>query len=72
MSVVCPQGAKRDREPFEVLEGVEIHRFPLRFAQGGPLGYAREYGSALWRTRRLVRRLARKRRIRRRPRVQPA
>jgi glycosyltransferase involved in cell wall biosynthesis len=63
VTVVSPQGLKRDREPFEVLEGVEIHRFPLRFAGGGPLGYAREYSTALWHTWRLVRRLARERRF---------
>ena len=63
VTVVSPQGLKRDREPFEVLEGVEIHRFSLRFAEGGPLGYAREYGTALWHTWRLVRRLAQARRF---------
>jgi glycosyltransferase involved in cell wall biosynthesis len=63
VTVVSPQGVKRDRDPFEVLDGVEIHRFPLRFAAGGPLGYGREYGTALWWTWRLVRRLARGRRF---------
>src|SRR5205085_9028241 len=58
--VVCPQGADRDREAFERRDGVEIHRYPARPAAGGPVGYAREYASALWHTRRLVRRLARK------------
>ena len=30
--------------------GSRIHRYPLRAATGGPLGYLREYGSALWHT----------------------
>ena len=37
-----------------------MHRYPLRPA-GGTLGYLREYGQALWRIRRLVRRLQRQR-----------
>jgi glycosyltransferase involved in cell wall biosynthesis len=60
--IVCAQGADRDSAPYEVLEGIEIHRYPLRPA-GGSLGYAREYLQALWRIRRLVRRLARSRRF---------
>jgi glycosyltransferase involved in cell wall biosynthesis len=60
--IVCAQGADRDAEPYEVLEGIEIHRYPLRPADGA-LGYAREYGQALWRIRRLVRKLARERRF---------
>ena len=28
--VVCPKGRDRDTEPFAVVEGVEIHRFPLQ------------------------------------------
>ena len=56
--VVCPQGQDRDLELFELIEGVEIHRFPLTPADGGVLGYVREYAQALWRTFRLVRRLA--------------
>src|SRR5439155_1657538 len=53
----------RDREAFERRDGVEIHRYPAHPATGGPVGYAREYASALWHTRRLVRRLARERRF---------
>ena len=60
--IVCAQGADRDSAPYEVLEGIEIHRYPLRPA-GGALGYAREYLQALWRIRRLVRRLARSQRF---------
>jgi glycosyltransferase involved in cell wall biosynthesis len=61
--VVCPQGADRDREAFERRDGVEIHRYPAQPATGGPVGYVREYASALWHTRRLVRRLAREQRF---------
>jgi glycosyltransferase involved in cell wall biosynthesis len=55
--IACAQGPDRDDAPYEVLEGIEIHRYPLRPA-GSTLGYAREYGQALWRLRKLVRRLA--------------
>jgi glycosyltransferase involved in cell wall biosynthesis len=57
--VVCPQGRDRDREPFEVSEGVTIHRYRLASAAGGPLGYVREYTAAFWHTSRLARTLAR-------------
>jgi glycosyltransferase involved in cell wall biosynthesis len=60
--IACAQGAERDCEPYEVLEGIEIHRYPLRPA-GNALGYAREYAQALWRLRRLIRRLSRDRRF---------
>ncbi|MFF0309412.1 glycosyltransferase family 4 protein [Streptosporangium sp. NPDC004379] len=55
--VICPRGAKRDTEPYAEVEGVRIHRYPLRAATGGPLGYLREYGTALWHTFRLARRV---------------
>ena len=59
--IVCAQGQGRHDLPFEVLEGIEIHRFPLKPAAGGLLGYAREYGQAMWRMSRLVRQLSRER-----------
>ncbi|MFE0369140.1 glycosyltransferase family 4 protein [Streptomyces tendae] len=55
--VICPRGTKRDTEPETVVEGVRIHRYPLRAATGGPAGYLREYGAALWHTARLARRV---------------
>ncbi|MFF3442164.1 glycosyltransferase family 4 protein [Streptosporangium sp. NPDC002721] len=55
--VICPRGTRRDSEPYVELDGVRIHRYPLRAATGGPLGYLREYGSALWHTFRLARRV---------------
>jgi glycosyltransferase involved in cell wall biosynthesis len=62
--VVCPQGdegerAGGERARFELRDGVQIHRFPLRFASGGLPGYAREYGAALWQAWRAVRRVSR-------------
>lgn len=58
--VVCPRGATRDTEPVAVIEGVEIHRYPLRAATGGPLGYVREYAAALLHSMRLALRLSRR------------
>ena len=55
--VICPQGSKRDTEPEAEIDGVRIHRYPLRAATGGPVGYLREYGSALWHTVRLARKV---------------
>ncbi|GAA4561643.1 glycosyltransferase family 4 protein [Planotetraspora kaengkrachanensis] len=55
--VICPQGTKRDTEREVEIDGVKIHRYPLRAATGGPLGYLSEYGSALWHTYRLARRI---------------
>jgi glycosyltransferase involved in cell wall biosynthesis len=57
--VVCPRDSDRgDTEPYVELEGVQIHRFRLRFARHGP-GYAREYVSALWHSLRITLRLQR-------------
>ena len=53
--VICPQGTKRDTEPEAVIDEVHIHRYPLKAATGGPAGYLREYGTALWHTFRLAR-----------------
>ncbi|MFI1366421.1 glycosyltransferase family 4 protein [Streptomyces griseochromogenes] len=55
--VICPRGEKRDTEPEAEIDGVRIHRYPLRAATGGPVGYLREYGSALWHTVRLARKV---------------
>lgn len=60
MTVICPQGTRRDTEPHVSLEGIEIYRYPLVTATGGPVGYLREYSTALVRTRRIALRLARK------------
>lgn len=55
--VICPQGTKRDTEAEAEIDGVAIHRYPLRAATGGPAGYLKEYGTALWHTFRLARRV---------------
>ncbi len=55
--VICPQGTKRDTEPYVELDGVKIHRYPLTAATGGPRGYLKEYGAALWHTARLARKI---------------
>ncbi|MFE5711123.1 glycosyltransferase family 4 protein [Streptomyces sp. NPDC056501] len=55
--VICPRGEKRDTEAEAVIDGVRIHRYPLRAATGGPAGYLREYGTALWHTLRLARKV---------------
>ncbi|MFD0417339.1 glycosyltransferase family 4 protein [Streptomyces sp. NPDC127108] len=57
VDVICPRGEKRDTEPEAVIDGVRIHRYPLRAATGGPAGYLKEYGSALWHTYRLARKV---------------
>jgi glycosyltransferase involved in cell wall biosynthesis len=57
--VICPQGTKRDVEPEVTLDGIAIHRFPLRAATGGVVGYLREYSAALWHTYRLARKVGR-------------
>ncbi|MFI1016786.1 glycosyltransferase family 4 protein [Streptomyces sp. NPDC020965] len=55
--VICPRGSTRDTEAEAEIDGVRIHRYPLRAATGGPSGYLREYGAALWHTARLARRV---------------
>lgn len=57
VAVICPQGTSQDREPYALIDGVEIHRYPLSAATGGWTGYLREYGAALWHSWRLARRL---------------
>jgi glycosyltransferase involved in cell wall biosynthesis len=59
VTVICPMGAKQDREPDVTLEGIRILRYPLRAANGGPLGYLREYSTALWHTMLLTVRVSR-------------
>ena len=61
--VVSPQGLERDTEAFAVIDGIEIHRFPLVPSAGGAVGFAREYAQALWRIGSLARTLARERRF---------
>ncbi|MFF0476950.1 glycosyltransferase family 4 protein [Streptomyces sp. NPDC004284] len=55
--VICPRGEKRDTEAEAEIDGVRIHRYPLRAATGGPAGFLQEYGTALWHTVRLARKV---------------
>ncbi|MEO3853616.1 glycosyltransferase family 4 protein [Acrocarpospora sp. B8E8] len=55
--VICPKGATIDTEAEVEIDGIKIHRYPLKAATGGPLGYLREYSSALLHTYRLARKL---------------
>jgi glycosyltransferase involved in cell wall biosynthesis len=55
--VICPQGTKQDREPYAEIDGVKIHRYPLKAATGGPRGYLFEYSAAVWHTFRLARKI---------------
>jgi glycosyltransferase involved in cell wall biosynthesis len=61
VTVICPRGVEHDREPYEVFEGIEIHRYEAREAGGGAAGYVVEYLAALRSMRKLARRLARER-----------
>jgi glycosyltransferase involved in cell wall biosynthesis len=54
-------GIAGEDAPYELLDGIHIYRYPLRAAEGGPLGFAREYLVAFWRTLRLARRVWRER-----------
>ena len=56
--VVSPAFPDSGLPRFEVREGIEIHRFPLRPSGGSAREYLREYGQAMWRIRKVVRRLA--------------
>ena len=47
VSIICPKG-KGYEESYECLDGVHIHRHPLPFEAEGALGYALEYGTALF------------------------
>jgi glycosyltransferase involved in cell wall biosynthesis len=60
VEVICPRGDDRDTERETVIDGVHIQRYPLDAATGGPVGYLREYGQALWRTLRAVRHVRRR------------
>lgn len=60
--VVCPQGTDEETEPYAELEGVQIYRFPLRFADSGP-GYVLEYGLAMWHSLAMLLRLHRRERL---------
>lgn len=61
VTVLAPHaGGRRGRSPTdEVIEGIHIRRFALRFADQNRFGHVGEYAMAMWRIAREVRRLAR-------------
>lgn len=61
VTVICPVGESRDREPYAELEGVRIHRYEPRRAGERASEYVLEYLGALASMRRLARRLSRER-----------
>jgi glycosyltransferase involved in cell wall biosynthesis len=54
VGVICAAADDREEPRAETIDGVEINRYPLRPATGGP-DYGREYAQAVWRIRALVR-----------------
>jgi glycosyltransferase involved in cell wall biosynthesis len=60
VTVICPEGTGRDTARSEVRDGIEIHRFSVSHAEGGPRGFAVEYSVAFWRIWRTARRLSRR------------
>jgi glycosyltransferase involved in cell wall biosynthesis len=59
VAVICPKGEGDERNTYERLEGVDIHRYEPHRGADGVVGYAREYCVALWQMARISRRLAR-------------
>jgi glycosyltransferase involved in cell wall biosynthesis len=57
--VICPMGKVRDTEAHEVVDGVEIHRYPLAPVTQGWLAYLGEYATAIWHSSRIAFRLGR-------------
>jgi glycosyltransferase involved in cell wall biosynthesis len=53
VSVICPVGGKHTAR-YECLDGIHIYRHPLPLEASGALGYAVEYGSALFHEFRLA------------------
>lgn len=53
VSVISPTGKGYDKE-YEFLQGVHVYRHKLPKDGNGALGYAREYGAALWHEYRLA------------------
>ncbi len=56
VSVICPKGKGFEKEE-EVLEGVNIFRHDLPTEADGPIGYVKEYGSALYHEIRLAKKI---------------
>jgi glycosyltransferase involved in cell wall biosynthesis len=61
---ISPAGTLAGTEaPRDRVDGIDIHRFQLTFSSGGMAAYGREFGGAVWRSARLLHRLARTVRI---------
>jgi glycosyltransferase involved in cell wall biosynthesis len=60
VSVICPKGKGFDKD-YEFLDGVHIYRHDLPDEGNGPIGYAREYFSALRHEYRLAKQIFRER-----------
>lgn len=56
VSVICPKGKGYEKE-YEKLSGVHIYRHDLRTEGRGFIGYAKEYGSALYHELRLAKKI---------------
>jgi glycosyltransferase involved in cell wall biosynthesis len=59
VSVLGPMGNGVDTAVHEYVEGIDLHRFPLSPARHGGFGYVLEYGAAMSRIGRDIRRLRR-------------
>jgi glycosyltransferase involved in cell wall biosynthesis len=47
VSIACPTGRGYEKR-FERIDGIDIHRYPLPVEASGALGYALEYGAAIF------------------------
>lgn len=56
VSVICPKGKGYEKE-YEELSGVHIYRHDLPMEGSGPIGYAKEYGMALYHELRLAKKI---------------
>ncbi|MDQ7799458.1 MAG: glycosyltransferase family 4 protein [Candidatus Edwardsbacteria bacterium] len=43
VSVICPKGLRSDIKSFEVIEGIDIHRYNIPLTQNSKTGYVNEY-----------------------------
>ena len=50
ITVICPKGLNQDFEDEISLDGIQILRYSLIPAGSGPIGYFREYTTAMWKT----------------------
>jgi glycosyltransferase involved in cell wall biosynthesis len=57
---ISPMGLRgRGLDRYERVDGIDLYRYPLNAATGGTADYLREFGGAVWQSRRLLQRLAR-------------